>query len=208
MHDKVEFEIILSCYTLDIEDRLKDLQEKNFTKRECDQIQTSLRNLTNRIIHPKDGLWRIDIEKISTLNERRKLLEESNLDITEKIYWLLEDGKRYGTLPFAGLARAGFIAVQMLKSFVNIGLFSEKDYDAFISSLTTVSGQLSRDRSLLEKSKFLSKYGHLRPRHTILHPKDTTKIQTFILIGKYREDTDVDKDFTLTIKQMRSISVN
>ena len=25
-----------------------------------------------------------------------------------KVYWLLEDCRRYGTLPFAGLARAGF----------------------------------------------------------------------------------------------------
>ena len=52
-----------------------------------------------------------------------------NNDILEKIYWLLEDGKRYGTLPFAGLARAGFIAVQMLKSFVDVGIFSDEDYE-------------------------------------------------------------------------------
>ena len=37
------------------------------------------------------------------------------MDLIEKVYWLLEDAKRYGTLPFAGLARAGFIAVQNAK---------------------------------------------------------------------------------------------
>ena len=51
---------------------------------------------------------------------------DSCLDLNEKVYWLLEDGKRYGTLPFAGLARAGFIAIQMLKSFVRIGYFLRK----------------------------------------------------------------------------------
>ena len=101
--------------------------------------------------------------KINILNRRRQELMDSNLDLTEKIYWLLEDGKRYGTLPFAGLARAGFIAVQMLRSFVEIGVFSEKEYDSFISSLTTVSGQLSNDRANMDKTSFLRKYGHLRP---------------------------------------------
>ena len=114
LHDKVEFEIVHSCYTLDIKERLSCLKERGFTRNECEEIATSLKNLTNKIIHPKEGLWKIDIGKINILNRRRQELMDSNLDLTEKIYWLLEDGKRYGTLPFAGLARAGFIAVQML----------------------------------------------------------------------------------------------
>ena len=163
LHDKVEFEIVHSCYTLDIKERLSCLKERGFTRNECEEIATSLKNLTNKIIHPKEGLWKIDIGKINILNRRRQELMDSNLDLTEKIYWLLEDGKRYGTLPFAGLARAGFIAVQMLRSFVEIGVFSEKEYDSFISSLTTVSGQLSNDRANMDKTSFLRKYGHLRP---------------------------------------------
>ena len=40
--------------------------------------------------------------------------------LVQKIYWLVEDCKRYGTLPFAGLARAGFVAKQLLDSFVEL----------------------------------------------------------------------------------------
>ena len=86
----------------------------------------------------------------------------SECDTLEKIYWLVEDGKRYGTLPFAGLARAGFIAIQMLQSLVSVGVLSDQDYHNFIESVSP-SKQLTYDRSSLDKSTFLSKYGHLRP---------------------------------------------
>ena len=46
---------------------------------------------------------------------------DAAIDKISRIYWLLEDCKRYGTLPFAGLARAGFIAVQLLRSLVAVG---------------------------------------------------------------------------------------
>ena len=29
----------------------------------------------------------------------------------DKIYWLIEDCKRFGTYPFAGFARCGFVAI-------------------------------------------------------------------------------------------------
>ncbi|MBJ7414755.1 MAG: hypothetical protein JHC88_04685 [Niveispirillum sp.] len=51
----------------------------------------------------------------------------------------------------------------MLKSLVAVGLFSPDDYDAFIGSVSTVSGQLARGRAVLDKTTFLSRYGHLRP---------------------------------------------
>ena len=54
-------------------------------------------------------MWRQDEELIDTLITRQKEILDSNLNEIEKMYWLTEDCKRYGTLPFAGLARAGFL---------------------------------------------------------------------------------------------------
>lgn len=163
LHDKVEFEIVFSCYTLDLPDRLKSLDTKDFSKNEKQQIKESLRRLTNKILHPEQGLWKEDERRINRLLERRKELFASKPDPLEAIYWLLEDGKRYGTLPFAGLARAAFIAVQMLKSLVKIRVFTQGDYDAFLESLKTVSSDLAKDKEQLSKKAFLAKYGHLRP---------------------------------------------
>ena len=108
LHDKVEFEIVYSCYTLDLHERLKVLDNYGFSEKDCDILAESLRCLTNKIIHAENGLWCEDIKKIKALETRRKIIKNSSLDTVSKIYWLLEDCKRYGTLPFAGLARAGF----------------------------------------------------------------------------------------------------
>ena len=51
------------------------------------------------------SIWKIDAAKINKLYQRREELIHAASDEISRIYWLLEDTKRYGTLPFAGLAR-------------------------------------------------------------------------------------------------------
>ncbi len=162
-HDKVEFDIVFSCYTLDLPQRIQILKKYGFTDKETEQIVNALRNLTNRIIHHESGLWRKDYKKIEILEKRCEQILNSDMDETEKIYWLLEDCKRYGTLPFAGLARAAFIAVQMLRSMVNQEIISEEDYQLFMNDVNTVSSNMNQDFMYLSRQSFLKKYGHLRP---------------------------------------------
>jgi hypothetical protein len=206
LHDKVEFEIVFSCYTLDLPQRLERLAEAGFTKVEREAIAQSLRKLTNRIVHPKEGLWRGDAAKIDILNQRRDGLLTSSADPLERIYWLLEDAKRYGTLPFAGLARAGFVAIQMLKSLVAVGVFSQTDYDAFIGGVSTVSGQLTRDRATLDKTTFLARYGHLRPgTYDILSPRYDEAPELYFDWNQRPTVPEPVKPFALTLAQMRDI---
>jgi hypothetical protein len=206
LHDKVEFEIVFSCYTLDLPQRLERLAEAGFSKHEREAIADSLRKLTNRIVHPKEGLWRGDAAKVDTLNSRREELLASRADPLERIYWLLEDAKRYGTLPFAGLARAAFVAVQMLKSLVAVGVFSPTDYDAFISGVSTVSGQLARDRATLDKSTFLARYGHLRPgTYDILSPRYDESPELYFDWTQRPPAPEPIKPFAMTLRQMREI---
>lgn len=208
LHDKVEFEIVYSCYTLDLPQRLERLEEAGFSRDERKRIAESLRHLTNRIVHPKEGLWRSDAAKLDILQARREALLRDSVDPLERIYWLLEDGKRYGTLPFAGLARAGFVAVQMLKSMVAVGVFSQSDYDAFMAGVSTVSGQLARDRATLDKATFLARYGHLRPgTYDILSPRYDEAPERYF-DWKQKLDVPVSvpaRPFSLTLPQMREI---
>lgn len=207
LHDKVEFEIVFSCYTLDLPQRLEQLTGAGFSRLEQQAVASSLRDLTNRIVHSQDGLWRLDYSKIDKLNERREQLLASSADPLDRIYWLLEDAKRYGTLPFAGLARAGFIAVQMLKSFVAVGVFSQEDYDAFIGGVSTVSGQLSRDRVVLDKATFLARYGHLRPgTYDILSPRYDEAPDLYFDWSQTLPAPDPVKPFALTLPQMREVA--
>lgn len=206
LHDKVEFEIVFSCYTLDLPQRLERLAGAGFSRAERAAIADSLRRLTNRVVHPNDGYWREDAAKLEVLAARRAALLASRADPLERIYWLLEDAKRYGTLPFAGLARAGFIAVQMLKSLVAVGVFSAADYDAFIGGVSTVSGQLARDRATLGRPAFLQRYGHLRPgTYDILSPRYDEAPDQYFDWGVAQPAPAPARPFSVTLPQMREV---
>ena len=171
MHDKVEFEIIHSCYTLDIEQRSQILRNSGFDENEISELKSHLKTLTNRIINA-DGLWVKDRKKIDILESRRETINTSDLPTLSKAYWLIEDCKRFGTLPFAGLARAGFMAVQFLKSLVAINVLTQADYDAFMRSVESVGSSFTTDKARLSHEEFLEKYGHLRPgTYDILSPR-------------------------------------
>lgn len=207
LHDKVEFEILYTCYTLDISERLQKLLDCGFSRDDCELLLQSLRKLTNNIIHGESGLWRKDREKISELERRQDIIRSSNLNPVNKIYWLLEDCKRYGTLPFAGLARAGFIAVQLLRSLVHIGVFSVHDYDYFMGSLNAVGSRMIRDFRKLPKTDFLLKYGHLRPgTYDILSPTYAEDPERYFdWKGTAEQKQEQQPDFVLSLEQIRKI---
>ena len=70
-HDKVEFEILYSCYTLDLPQRIDGLKKVGFNQGECNEILESLKRLTNDIIDNDDGLWKKDIGKLDKLKVRQ-----------------------------------------------------------------------------------------------------------------------------------------
>ena len=172
LHDKVEFEIIFSCYTLDLPERTERLTEHGFSRNDLAELSGALRRLTQRIIHGETALWRGDRAKIDLLAERIGTVCNADIDKVSRIYWLLEDCKRYGTLPFAGLARAGFIAVQLLQSFVRVGVLNAQEAATFMASVDSITSRMGRDFATMPKLDFLARYGHLRPgTYDILSPR-------------------------------------
>lgn len=163
LHDKIEFEIVFACHTFDIRERIQKLRNAKFSENDCLTIVASLKRLTEKIIDAKSGYWLADAAKVQQLKTRRERILNSSLDPATRVYWLLEDAKRFGSLPFAGLARAAFIAVANLNSLVVLDIFSKQDVQDFMLGLTTVSKSLSNDRNKLTKAEFLDIYGHLRP---------------------------------------------
>lgn len=162
-HDKVEFKIIYSCYHLNIDNSLQELAENGFSDVEIYEIKRSLKELTNEIVSNNEHYHKADLQKADILRKKHNEVVESDLYIIDKIYWLIEHCKRYGTLPFAGVARSAFIAVQFLQSFVGLGIISQDEYGRYMNSLDTVSKKLIRDLKTLDRSEFLKIWGHLRP---------------------------------------------
>jgi phosphoenolpyruvate synthase/pyruvate phosphate dikinase len=204
-HDKIEFDIIYSCYFFGIEKKLQKLSRYNFTQDELVSISQSLLDLTNKIIDTEHGLYKKDLEKVETLKKKFDDIVKSQLPIIDKIYWLIKDVKRYGTLPFAGIARAGFIAVQILKSLVEEKIISQENYDGFLATLNTISQQLSIDSRNMSKEKFISIYGHLRPgTYDILSKRYDDSYELYFDKGS-TDSTETHKDFSFTKIQKEKI---
>jgi hypothetical protein len=201
-HDKVEFNVVFSCYYLDLPQRLTALKAAGFNDLELDRIKFALLDLTNHIVGEHSQKLPSDLSRINELERRLATILSSSLPPIDKIYWLVEDCKRYGTLPFAGLARAGFIAVQFLRSFVEVGILSAADFQGFMASLNTVAKRLSTDtRSLhegrLKQEEFLGRYGHLRPgTYDLLSP-----LMTKPLSATLERPKALAQDLTLQMKR-------
>ena len=165
LHDKIEFDVVPTCYSLDFhrwESRLTE--EGGFSKKETDLLRMALLEVTNNAIKRNAS----DLQGISVLESRYQTIRENQSDALDLAYMLLIDGKRYGTLPFAHLARSAFVAMTLLRSAVVEEVISQEEYDEFINSIRTVSHSFTDDakRTVAEEMPwdiFIDKYGHLRP---------------------------------------------
>lgn len=160
LHDKVEFEVYFGSWNLQTLDKL---QEAGFTEAISQEIEASLRKLTSQIIKSDPYGLKHSLAKTRDLLTRFDAIDDANLPIISKIYWLIEDCKRHGTLPFAGIARCAFIATDLLRSLLEAGFLFKNDYDDFFTNLRTVTSRIAEDNANLDTEEFLDKYGHLRP---------------------------------------------
>lgn len=163
-HDKIEFNIVPTCYSLDFDIWRTRLEKSGFTQSEILAYERSLLKLTNNAISQRHQAS----DSIKKLIEKREKVLNSEVTECSKAFLLLADAKIYGTLAFAHLARDAFVAITLLKSGVNTGALSSEAYDSFLMSLNTVSSSLSKDASSVKDGKldfntFVKEYGHLRP---------------------------------------------
>jgi glutamine kinase len=165
LHDKLEFDVAFTVWTPTFKvEAVKRLTPHGISIEQIDEMEHELKGITQGAILRLDD----DIKSIHVLIERRALLENSDLLPIDKAMMVLEDCKRFGSLAFAHAARAGFVAMSFLKSFVSLGILTEKDKHAFLKTIKTVAGEFEKDgRAILNKDlskeTYLKRYGHLRP---------------------------------------------
>lgn len=175
LHDKVEFEVLFTCYDLTLDSRLKELLEFGFSKNEVQKIKKSLLDFTNNVI---DGYLQvsknceISIAKLSKNREKIKSelknITKTHTTLINSAEKLLMDCKRLGTIPFSTMARIAFIASILLNSAEKMNYVTNHFVNNFMNSITTPLSEIQEDLSAYTKNKitgkqFLKKYGHLRP---------------------------------------------
>ena len=163
-HDKVEFDVLPTCYSLDFKRWQTLLASAGFSDADISIYEAELRKLTHRAIGQPHGAS----EALEILQNRFKSVTQSDVGPIQKACHLLADAKQYGTLPFAHLARDGFVAVTLLRSGVAQGLLTNEAVSDFMQGLNSVTRQFAHDASKvktgeLSENEFLEIYGHLRP---------------------------------------------
>ena len=159
LHDKIEFKILFTCFTASTSSRLKKYLNSKFSKSEINEIKKSLININHIAFQSSIS----DLKKIEFLKKRQIVLDKSNIYSLNKIFYLIEDCKKYGTLPFAGLARCGFIAIDILNSFVENNFLTTGEKNKYLNSIRNIASIINDDYHKLSKNSFCKVYGHLRP---------------------------------------------
>lgn len=169
LHDKVEFDIAITTYSFDLDDKIEHLIGGVLTPHEQMEFKESVRHLTARLLaDDEEGGITNAMSKINELAEKQQNQHrKANLDITA-LYGLIDDCIHLGTIPFSMLARHGFIARTILLSLSRRGILADEDVQRLQSGFRTVASELVDDMHFLQVGKisrtvFMAKYGHLRP---------------------------------------------
>ena len=205
LHDKVEFEILFTCFTSTTRNKTTELLKNNFSIKEVNEIVNTLKKINLNSFK----LINEEVKKIEILRKKQHEINKLKLDYIGKIYWLIEDCKKYGTNPFAGLARCAFISTELINSFVTNKILTKKEKENFIQSIETITTKIKKDYSK-NKTKFLLKYGHLRPNTyeiSSLNYKDGFKVYFGKNVNLNKTDILKRKVFTFSLQQKTKIEI-
>lgn len=161
LHDKIEFECINTCLSLDTKNKVKFLNKK-----EQNIYLDELKKITNNAINEK--LLNTEINKIKSFLESLKVIKKKKISTIQKIFYINYLTKEKASLPFAGLARIAFISTKILKDLNKIGLITEEYLRIFFSKINSINIKLNQELCKIKsskngKKKFLDYFGHLRP---------------------------------------------
>jgi hypothetical protein len=162
LHDKIESAIALSAYDFDVPQKAARLAEEGvLSTSEAHDLVEALRALTMRMM-AADGPFARDLDVAAGLARLQPDGAPPGSPL-RRIASQLDDCRQLGTLPFAGLARAAFVAVGLMNSLVRHGVFTDQEAAALVGGANDVTQDLRRDFSTLDRDGFLDRYGHLRP---------------------------------------------
>jgi hypothetical protein len=169
LHDKVEFEVAITTYSFDIDSKLDRLAPDVLTAQERELFkQLSRAQLRGLLQTNSAGSVASAMEKVRVLEARQSSAQRSATVSLLALHGMLEECQRDGTIPFAILARHGFIAKTLLNSLQALSILDANDLADIYGGITTVAGDLVdwmrqlQDGSL-SRERFMARFGHLRP---------------------------------------------
>ncbi|MEW6999749.1 PEP-utilizing enzyme [Colwelliaceae bacterium BS250] len=207
-HDKLEFDVLFTVWIPDFCTQAEArLLPYGVLKSDIESLESALKEITCSALERLS----IDTASIKVLSERRQIIDECDLSSIDKIFTLLDDCKRFGTLAFSHAARAGFVATSLLKAFVESGLLTDKRRLEFLNSFTTVAGEFSKDKYKHAKGDIklqdlIDKYGHLRPGTYDVTAQAYWEDPSRYLISENDANQHQEGDFSFTEMELTSFT--
>ena len=168
LHDKIEFEVAITTYSFDIDEKIEKLIGDSLSAVEKSEFKQAHLEQTKQLIKG-DGSGSIGqaLDNINALSRKQRENGGLKQDISS-LFNMVDNCIQLGTIPFSILARHGFIARTILLSLKHRGILANDEVNQIQASVKTVASDLVDDmRSLqlgeLSNSDFMERYGHLRP---------------------------------------------
>lgn len=205
LHDKIEFDVAITTYSFNIDQKINDSFENTLNKDEKNELKMNYFNQFSELLnenHP--GSINQALSQIDKLSKN-----ENFLDIN-KLPELIEQCIKLGTIPFSILARHGFIAKTLLLSLVDKNIISINEVNSILNSINTIATDLVNDMNRfqlkeIDKLEFMEKYGHLRPgTYDIVSPR-YDQMSEFINSKNDNNLRNKSKRFELSLAQKNSI---
>lgn len=198
LHDKIEFEIIETFFNFNTNEKLRYF----LNKEQANKYKYSLLKLTNNIIENKK-LLPYDINKIDKLRNKVDQINCKKISEIQKIYFILDLTKKYGSLPFAGIARCAFISTSFLKFFKKNNIISNEQYNNFFKALQF----LNNNRFKNSKKLFIKLYGHIRPsNYSISNLNYKENFNKYFENSNFKIKKKINKRFFLDNDQKKKIN--
>jgi len=170
LHDKVEFEVAITTFSFDIDEKIEVLIGNALNEKEKSEFKECLRRQTRRLLEGgNEGSINSALARVEQLAENQADMGRLSTDQSVNVlFGMISDCIRHGTIPFSVLARHGFIAQTILLSLKQRGILSLKDIQDLQAGVQTVASTLVDDMRKLQlgslsRAEFMAKYGHLRP---------------------------------------------
>jgi len=208
LHDKVEFDIAITTFSFDLYKRVEELPNNFFSDKEKDKIKEAfLKHFCALMLADHPGSLKTANEEMLSLNIELEKLQNLN---TLSIDKLIEFCRKYGTIPFAKLARHAFIGTTLIKSLNIEGILSFSRLAEYNSSIKTVLSEMLQDvqnlkNSSIKKVDFNNKYGHLRPGTYDISSKSYREINPTELFGDGIINLS-NKKFDFNRKELKDIN--
>lgn len=164
LHDKVEFDIVATTWFPGIRDWFETNYGDKLNYKDIENAIDGFKGVLRRALKSTPTYY----DQIDQYQYYFSDIVKSDLAPIHKAYSMINICHYYGCKPFAHLARSAFVAVSILKGLLNVGVLNKNQYDCYLQSIESISGEMEYEAALvrsgkIKKSDFYEKYGHLRP---------------------------------------------